>query len=323
MKSKKWIGLFAAVMVAAASLGITACGETAVTGVTLNKTTETVEVGKTVTLTATVEPEDATDKTVTWTSDKTSIATVSDGVVTGVAAGTARITASCGDKSAVCTVTVTNPVKTVFSTDFADGNDGIFGVYGTVTDGEGTVTLNKAADRETGPSTYFGSADKNTPWTEKGLAVSMKIRIDGTSLETGKGFNWTVSLNNTSKTYLTERSLYFRKYDSGMRVGYIDNGSSDLLNASATAESNDKSAALADGWYTVEFRYYVEDSNVALTISVLDADGEEVFTAEGNVQDHEAAAVPSAGVGGLRYGWMSWMNAAGVEVDDLIVTENK
>ncbi len=78
-----------------------------VTGITLDKTTATVKEGATVTLTATVTPENATDKTVTWSTSNEAIATVSGGVVTGVKAGEVTITAKAGDKSATCTVTVT------------------------------------------------------------------------------------------------------------------------------------------------------------------------------------------------------------------------
>ncbi len=80
----------------------------AVEGITLDKTTATVEEGATVTLTATVTPGNATDKTVTWSTSNEAIATVSGGVVTGVKAGEVTITAKAGDKSATCTVTV-NP----------------------------------------------------------------------------------------------------------------------------------------------------------------------------------------------------------------------
>ena len=79
--------------------------------ITLSEQTVAIEVGKTVSLTATVEPGNATNKSVTWTSSNTGVATVSDGVVTGKSAGTATITASTGNgKTASCTVTVTDSV---------------------------------------------------------------------------------------------------------------------------------------------------------------------------------------------------------------------
>ena len=87
----------------------------AVTGVTLNKTATTIEVGKDETLTATVSPDDATDKTVTWSSDNEEVATVDEnGKVTAVKAGTATITATAtngtddtaDDKTATCAVSV-------------------------------------------------------------------------------------------------------------------------------------------------------------------------------------------------------------------------
>ncbi|MEY8515808.1 Ig-like domain-containing protein [Lachnospiraceae bacterium 29-84] len=82
-------------------------GEIAVTGISLSKSTLTLETGKSATLTATVAPADATNKTVTWKSSNTSIATVVNGKVTaGKKTGTATITATAGAKSATCKVTV-------------------------------------------------------------------------------------------------------------------------------------------------------------------------------------------------------------------------
>ena len=81
----------------------------AVTSVTLNKTELTLKEGESETLTATVKPDDATDKTVTWSTSDASIATVDqNGKVTAVKEGTATITAKAGDKSATCTVTVSS-----------------------------------------------------------------------------------------------------------------------------------------------------------------------------------------------------------------------
>ena len=82
--------------------------------VTLSKTALTLYVGDTAKLTATVEPENTTIKTIVWTSSDDSV-TVKDGVVTAAKAGTATVTATCGSVKAECTVTVnavTEPTAT-------------------------------------------------------------------------------------------------------------------------------------------------------------------------------------------------------------------
>ena len=84
-----------------------------VTDITLDKTELELKTGESETLTATVKPDDATDPTVTWSSSDEKIATVVDGVVTGVAAGSATITATAGDKTATCAVTVSEAVVPV------------------------------------------------------------------------------------------------------------------------------------------------------------------------------------------------------------------
>ena len=87
-----------------------------VTSVTLNQSSLTLVVGESSTLSATVSPADAPDKTVSWTSSNTSVASVSNGVVKAVSEGSATVTASCGGKSATCAVTVqkkTIPVSSV------------------------------------------------------------------------------------------------------------------------------------------------------------------------------------------------------------------
>ena len=84
-----------------------------VTSVTLSKTQLVIEKGHTSTLSATVKPNNATNKNVEWTSSNNSVATVSDGVVTARAYGNATITATATDgsgKSASCSVSVTNTV---------------------------------------------------------------------------------------------------------------------------------------------------------------------------------------------------------------------
>jgi len=79
-----------------------------VTGISLNKTSLTVDVGDTVTLTATVTPSNATNKAVSWSSTNTSVATVTNGTVNTLKAGTATITAttSDGNFSSSCVIKV-------------------------------------------------------------------------------------------------------------------------------------------------------------------------------------------------------------------------
>lgn len=80
-----------------------------VTGVSLDKETMSLTAGSTGTLVATITPANATNQNLTWTSDNEEVATVSDGVVSAVAAGTANITVTTDDggKTATCVVTVT------------------------------------------------------------------------------------------------------------------------------------------------------------------------------------------------------------------------
>ena len=118
-------GLVTAVGEGTAKITVTASGKTAtctvtvikpevpvvqVESISLDKPEATLQIGSTLTLTATVLPENATDKTVEWQSSNPAIAEVDqNGNVTAIGEGSARITASAGGKSATCEITVTTP----------------------------------------------------------------------------------------------------------------------------------------------------------------------------------------------------------------------
>ena len=105
-----------ATITATAASGITAACEITVsdevievTAVTLDRTKATVKVGKSLQLTATIEPSGATDQKLEWTSSDTDTAIVTDGRVTGVAPGEVTITVkTTNGKTATCTITVEN-----------------------------------------------------------------------------------------------------------------------------------------------------------------------------------------------------------------------
>ena len=80
-----------------------------VESVSLDRTELSMEADETVTLTSTVSPADATDRTVDWTVADPEIVSVQDGQVTALKEGSTVVTASAGGKSASCTVTVSAP----------------------------------------------------------------------------------------------------------------------------------------------------------------------------------------------------------------------
>ncbi|HIW83261.1 MAG TPA: Ig-like domain-containing protein, partial [Candidatus Dorea gallistercoris] len=90
------------------SITISPAANVPVESVSLSQTELRLIEGDTGALTATVEPDNATNQNVTWSSDNPNVATVNNGVVTAVAAGTATITITTedGDKTSTCAVPV-------------------------------------------------------------------------------------------------------------------------------------------------------------------------------------------------------------------------
>ena len=96
--------------------GQTTTQDIAISSISLDKTSLTLTEGESATLAATVKPDNATNKTVSWTSSNSSVATVdASGKVTAVAEGTATITAKAGDKTTTCSVTVKKKTVAVSS----------------------------------------------------------------------------------------------------------------------------------------------------------------------------------------------------------------
>ncbi len=121
MKTFKFFAIFA--LVAAMFTSCEATDETGITltGISINKNNASVEVDASVTLTAFLNPEGATG-TIEWASKDEAVATVEEGVVTGVAAGETEIVASCGAFTAKCIVTVTS-ASDASASDALNGSD--------------------------------------------------------------------------------------------------------------------------------------------------------------------------------------------------------
>jgi len=154
----------------------------AVTGVTLSKTELTLEEDKSEKLTATVLPENATNKKITWSSDKADVAEVSqDGTVTAKKAGTAKITVKTedGGKTADCTVTVTAKApppapKPTYAITF--GVEGTNGTIKAIVDGN---EINSGDNVEQGTTVTFTATPLNTDYSVE------KWTITGGTFEAG------------------------------------------------------------------------------------------------------------------------------------------
>ena len=167
-----------------------------VTGISLNKTSVTLKKGETASLTATVTPSNATNKTVTYyTSDKYVAKVSSNGTITAVGGGTATITAKAGGKTATCKVTVK-----VAQTGIAlSGNSSK-----TVAQGS-TLKLKVAkvpADATDSFATTWSSADTSIATvSSNGTVTGVAL---GTTTITAKQNGWTVTYKITVTEKVTE-----------------------------------------------------------------------------------------------------------------------
>lgn len=171
----------------------------AVTEVKLDKTTAEMKVGDTLTLTATVTPDNATNKKVTWKSDKTDIADVdANGKVTAKAKGTATITVTTedGGKTAKCVVTVDEKAP-----EFTAVTD-ITGIPGKMTEEE-TITLNGVVTPDT-------ATNKDITYSIKDAGETGAEITEGNKL-TAKNAG-TVTITATVKNGKTENSDYTKDF---------------------------------------------------------------------------------------------------------------
>lgn len=180
---------------------------TPVTSVTLDRSTATLKAGQTITLTATVKPDDATDKTVVWSSSDTDIATVENGVVTAVKVGTATITASSGDKFATCTITV----EAIPVTSIALNRTSI-----TLKAGESfTLTATVGPSDATDRTVTWTSSDKTVATVSDGVVSAIRV---GTSTITARAGDKTATCIVTVEA-TPVLSISLNKTESTLRVG--------------------------------------------------------------------------------------------------------
>lgn len=182
----------------------------AVTGVTLNKSAVTLTVGSSEQLTATVSPDNAANKNVTWASQNTAAATVdANGTVTAVSAGTAVITVTTedGGKTDSCTVTVSSnggggsSGSDSSSSDSSNSGSGTSSntTTNTTTNADGSV-ITTVTDKRTGTVT---TTTKNTD----GSTTVVEAKKDGT-----------VTITDTAKNGVKVQAVSKPETDTTARV---------------------------------------------------------------------------------------------------------
>ena len=138
-----------------------------VSSITLDRTSATLSAGEAFTLTATVTPENATDKTIIWSSSDSNIAKVEDGTVTALSVGNAVITAQCGSVKAECSVTV-NPIEASSIT--------LDRTSATLSAGEAfTLMATVTPENATYKTIIWSSSDSNVAKVENGQVTAMSV----------------------------------------------------------------------------------------------------------------------------------------------------
>ena len=235
------------------------------TSVSVSPTTASIEVGSTVTLTETVLPSNASDKSVTWSTSNSSVATVSNGVVTGVGAGSATITVTTvdGGYTATCAVTVTQPVlhDYIQTNTLEPGKS-----YLIVNGNSGTVYM---LSNESGGSRQL----KGVATTISNGKISISTSVEAKCLfecslyTTGDDLTTCLSINGQ---YLySDNSSGLRMYTSpnSKHWHYVSDGHKFWLYRGTTNGYTDD---------TTEYKYYLTLSNGNYTDSHIGTSGESI-----------------------------------------------
>lgn len=228
-----------------ASCAVTVVAKTVdVSSVTLSKSELTLTVGDSETITATVKPDDATDKTVSWSSSDPAVATVEGGKITAVKEGEATITAKAGDKTATCKVTVEKKVIAVESVEL-DKTE-----LELTEGGSATLVATVKPDNATDKTVTWSSSDPEVATVDGGVVTAVK---EGTATITAKAGDKTAACEVTVKKNtvavesieLDKSELELAEGESATLVATVK--PDDATDKTVTWSSSDPEVATVDG----------------------------------------------------------------------------
>lgn len=265
-----------------------------VTGVALNKTTTSIAVGATETLTAAVAPDNATNKNVTWSTSDATIATVANGVITGVAAGNATITATTedGSQTATCTVTVTAagsgenvPVTAVTITQGSTYTLVTNPIEGGTYKSEVTLTATVTPDDATNSTVTWSVEDGKTDVVTLEEATGKVTAVGaGTAVITATADGKTATCTITVDTRMVETDLANPTTESGKFE--INNGNTGTLTLTGKETYALASKFTANEGKTVKVELSTESDNITLS-----ADKQSVTGAKATPEGDTATTV--------------------------------
>ena len=295
-----------------------------VTGISITGASATVEEESQLQLTASVTPNNATVQTVTWSSNHESIATVNtNGLVTGVSEGEARITATATDGSAVygyIDITVTaKPQQSEFDAEMApgtnalsctvDGNEGVKVATGkasgdmTITVGAGATRLSFYAAGWNGSSTVISLTGATFGTASFSLTADSGIAGSGTAYTlTGNESDYYHETTLSGITEETEITVSASTRFALWKAKYYTTAVEPVYPTSISLEAGSTSVAIG-GTTSVEVSYTPSDTNVknvtfssnATSVATVSSEGIITGVAAGNARITATAEAANSG----------------------------
>ncbi len=219
-----------------------------------------------------------------------------------------------------------NSKITVFESEFKDGNNDIFGGYGTVVSNDDfTISLIKSEKFLVGPLSYFGqNENKNSVWTNSGLEAEIELKINPEEFNVNDYFNISFYINNKQNEVLTSVRFCFRKFQNALRVGTskktgIENNllATDFNNAEAKTLTENKAYKFICSFYSSV------ENKLLCTLKIEDSNKNEIFLSTPKyllLDNNEEIDISS--VGGFRCVWIDLMNTQFLVVDKIHLYEN-